>query len=161
MARGGHRPEPDLHRRRLAPGTGPQGREPVPRRTGPGEPRGPGGGHRPGAAGPLPGLCLSGRVPCPVLRARPLGHGLRRPRDLRRQGAVHRRRRPAGHPAGERPTGGSALQPFPHTRYGKGCFCVKIHPVLRLPAPRCPRLPGSAAGRRTGRLSAPCSRCTG
>ena len=46
--------------------------------------------HRAGAAGPLPRLRLSGRVPRPVLRAGPLGHRLHRQRKLRRQGPFHR-----------------------------------------------------------------------
>ena len=61
------------------------------------------GEDRPPAAGPLPGLRLSGRVPRPVLCARPLGDGLRRRRELRRKGGGHRRRRAAHRGAGGRP----------------------------------------------------------
>ena len=53
---GGHRPEPDRHRRRLAPGAGRKGRQPVPGRPRPREPGRAGRGHRPAAAGPLPRL---------------------------------------------------------------------------------------------------------
>ena len=56
MAGGRHRAEPYLLRCRLAGGTGPQSREPVPRRACPGEPGRTGRGHCPGAAGPLPGV---------------------------------------------------------------------------------------------------------
>ncbi len=56
VAGGGHRPEPDRHRRRLAPGAGRKGRQPVPGRPRPREPGRAGRGHRPAAAGPLPRL---------------------------------------------------------------------------------------------------------
>ena len=56
LAGGGHRPEPDRHRRRLAPGAGRKGRQPVPGRPRPREPGRAGRGHRPASAGPLPRL---------------------------------------------------------------------------------------------------------
>ena len=48
-----------------------------------------GGCHRAGAVSALPGLCLSGRVPRPLLCAWPLGDRVHRLRDLRRAGAFH------------------------------------------------------------------------
>ena len=62
---------------------------------------GTGRGHRPGTAGSLPGLRLSGRVPRPVLCAGPLGHGLHRDGELRRKGGGHRRRRAASSCSGK------------------------------------------------------------
>ena len=53
------------------------------------EPGGAGRGHCPGAAGPLPGLRLPGRVPLPLLCAGALGHRLHRRRDLRGPGHRH------------------------------------------------------------------------
>ncbi|MFQ9469126.1 MAG: biotin--[acetyl-CoA-carboxylase] ligase [Hominenteromicrobium sp.] len=46
-------------------------------------------GHCPGAADPLPGLRLPGRVPLPLLCAGALGHRLHRRRDLRGPGHRH------------------------------------------------------------------------
>ena len=66
------------------------GGQPLPRRPVPRQPHRAGRCHRAGAAGPLPRLRLSGRVPRPVLRAGPLGHRLHRQRKLRRQGPFHR-----------------------------------------------------------------------
>ena len=53
------------------------------------EPGGAGRGHCPGAALPLPGLRLSGRVPGPLFCAGPLGHCLHRGRYLCRKGPFH------------------------------------------------------------------------
>ena len=55
----------------------------------PGGPAPVGRGHCPGAAGPLPGLRLPGRVPLPLLCAGALGHRLHRRRDLRGPGHRH------------------------------------------------------------------------
>ena len=55
----------------------------------PGKPGGAGRCHRAGAVGAVPGLCLSGRVPRPLLCARSLGDRVHRHRDLRRAGAFH------------------------------------------------------------------------
>ena len=70
---------------------------------GPRWPRRTGWGHCAGASSPLPGLFVPRRIPRPLLRARPLGHGLHQPRDLRRQSPVHRWLRPARRRARERP----------------------------------------------------------
>ena len=176
MAGGGHRAEPYFHRRRLAPGAGRQSREPVPRRARPGAPRRAGRGHCPGAAGPRPRGRLPGRIPRAVLRARALGDGVHRQRDLRGQGPCHRRRRAAGGAAGERPRGSPALRRGDHTACTdrirrkkapfparKECFLCSalMYPAPRLPAPRCPLLQRRCAGLRQGRAFRPCSRCTG
>mgnify|MGYP002247659084 CR=1 FL=1 len=71
------------------PGACRQSRQPIPRRPCPGKPGGAGRCHRAGAVGALPGLCLSGRVPRPLLCARSLGDRVHRHRDLRRTGAFH------------------------------------------------------------------------
>ena len=63
--------------------------QPLPRRPRTREPGGAGRGHCPGAALPLPGLRLSGRVPGPLFCAGPLGHCLHRGRDLCRKGPFH------------------------------------------------------------------------
>ena len=89
MAGGGHRPQPDHIPCRLARGAGPHGRQPLPRRARTREPGSAGRGHCPGAALPLPGLRLSGRVPGPLFCAGPLGHCLHRGRDLCRKGPFH------------------------------------------------------------------------
>ena len=58
-------------------------------RASPCRPGGAGRGHCPGAAGPLPGFRLPGRVPLPLLCAGALGHRLHRRRDLRGPGHRH------------------------------------------------------------------------
>ena len=70
-------------------GTDRQSGQPVPRWPCPGKPGGAGRCHRAGAVGAVPGLCLSGRVPRPLLCARSLGDRVHRHRDLRRTGAFH------------------------------------------------------------------------
>ena len=129
---------------------GRQSREPVPRRARPGAPRRAGRGHCPGAAGPRPRGRLPGRIPRAVLRARALGDGVHRQRDLRGQGPCHRRRRAAGGAAGEWPRGSPALRRGDHTACTdrirrkkapfparKECFLCSalMYPDPRLPAP--------------------------
>ena len=106
-------------------------REPVPRRARPGAPRRAGRGHRPGAAGPRPRGRLPGRIPRAVLRARALGDGVHRQRDLRGQGPCHRRRRAAGGAAGEWPRGSPALRRGDHPAGEDGL--TRVRPLRLLP----------------------------
>ena len=55
--------------------------------------------HRKRAAGPLPSVRLSGRVPVALFCSRPLGDRLHRERNSCRPRPFHRRRRSSGHPA--------------------------------------------------------------
>ena len=85
-----------------------------------------GRGHRPGAAGSLPGLRLSGRVPRPVLCAGPLGHGLHRDGELRRKGGGHRRRRAAHRTAGRGPHRGALPRRSEYKAVAAGGKIIRI-----------------------------------
>ena len=90
------------------------------------EPGGTGRGPRPGAAGPLSGLRLSGRVPRPVLCAGPLGHGLHRDGELRRKGGGHRRRRAAHRGAGREPHRGALPRRSEYQAVAAGGKIIRI-----------------------------------
>ena len=97
-----------------------------PRRACTGEPGGTGRGHRPGTAGSLPGLRLSGRVPRPVLCAGPLGHGLHRDGELRRKGGGHRRRRATHRAAGRGPHRGALPRRSEYKAVAAGGKIIRI-----------------------------------
>ena len=79
-----------------------------------------------GTAGSLPGLRLSGRVPRPVLCARPLGHGLHRDGELRRKGGGHRRRRAAHRAAGRGPHRGALPRRSEYKAVAAGGKIIRI-----------------------------------
>mgnify|MGYP002236617660 CR=1 FL=1 len=115
VAGGGHRAEPDRHRRRLAPGAGRKGRQPVPGRPSPREP------GRAGRAIARQLLALCPAFDCldeyrrPLLCARALGHPCApAPRTYAAKGPCYRRGRAAGGPAGERPPAGITLRRGDH-----------------------------------------------